>query len=69
MLSFAKNDRGIRLISSAILFLPLAAMILAMSRSSILDAAVTLGWCAFACIAFIAFLYERTEEDERDRRE
>lgn len=69
MLSFAKNDRGIRLVSSAIIFLPLASMIFSMSKSSALDAAVVLGWCVFACLAFIAFLYERTEEDEAEGKE
>jgi len=67
MLSFAKNDRGIRLISGAIIFLPMASTILAMSKSSVLDAVVALGWCVFACLALIAFLYERSEEDEKER--
>lgn len=69
MFSFAKNDRGIRLISSAIIFLPVAALVLTMSKSSVLVTAVALGWCVFACVSLIAFLYERSEEEEEENRD
>lgn len=66
MLSLAKNDRGIRLLSGAIVFLPMVALICFMSRSSALDVAFGLGWCIFAALAFIAFMYERSEEEENE---
>lgn len=62
MLSFAKNDRGLRLASAAIIFLPLTAMICSMSRSTALDTIVVISWFVFAAIALIAFMYERAEE-------
>lgn len=68
MLSLAKNDRGIRLLSCAIVFLPLVALICAMSRSGAMHAAVGLGWCVFAALALIAFMYERSEEEEEEQK-
>lgn len=64
MLSFARNECGIRLASAAIVLLPVVAMIFATSRSSSLDLVVALMYCAFAAVAFMALLLERAEENE-----
>ena len=64
MLSFARNERGIRLASAAIVLLPVVAMIVATSRSTLLDLIVGLFYCAFAAVAFMGLLLERAEEDE-----
>ncbi len=64
MLSFARNERGIRLASAAIVLLPVVTMIFATSRSSSLDLVVALMYCAFAAVAFMALLLERAEENE-----
>lgn len=47
MLSFARNERGIRLASAAIVLLPVVTMIFATSRSSSLDLVVALMCCTF----------------------
>lgn len=67
MLSFARNERGIRLASAAIVLLPVVAVIVATSRSPLLDLAVALVYCAFAAVAFMALLLERAEEEEDKR--
>lgn len=64
MLSFARNERGIRLASAAIVLLPVVAMIMATSRSTALDLLVAFLYCAFAAGAFMALLLERAEEEE-----
>ena len=64
MLSFARNERGIRLASAAIVLLPVVALIVATSRSTALDLLVALVYCAFAAVAFMALLLERAEEEE-----
>lgn len=64
MLSFARNERGIRLASAAIVLLPVVALIVANSRSAALDLLVALVYCAFAAVAFMALLLERAEEEE-----
>ncbi len=64
MLSFARNERGIRLASAAIVLLPVVTMIFATSRSASLDLVVALMYCAFTAVAFMALLLERAEENE-----
>ena len=64
MLSFARNERGIRLASAAIVLLPVVALIVANSRSTALDLLVALVYCGFAAVAFMALLLERAEEEE-----
>lgn len=63
MISFAKNERGFRLASAAILLAPIASLVIAMSRSSMVELIVGLSWGIFAAIALIAFLYEKAEEE------
>ncbi|WP_165080242.1 MULTISPECIES: hypothetical protein [unclassified Desulfovibrio] len=64
MLSFARNERGIRLASAAIVLLPVVALIVSTSRSALLDLTVALVYCAFAAVAFMGLLLERAEEEE-----
>ena len=64
MLSFARNERGIRLASAAIVLLPVVALIVANSRSTALDLLVGLVYCAFSAVAFMGLLLERAEEEE-----
>lgn len=66
MLSFARNERGIRLASSAILLLPLVALVCSHSRSQILDVILIFAYCIFASVAIIGFLYERAEEEPEE---
>ncbi len=69
MLSFARNERGVRMASAAIILLPLASLICSMSKSYMLDLVVGLTWVVFASIALIAFLYERAEEEDGSNRQ
>lgn len=64
MISMAKNERGIRLASAAILMSPIACLIFLNSHSAILDLLVFILYSVFASIALIAFLCEKAEEDE-----
>ena len=64
MLSFARNERGIRLASAAIVLLPVVAMIVATSRSELVNLMVALAYCAFVAVAFMGLLLERAEEEE-----
>ena len=64
MLSFAKNERGARLASAAIILAPIAWLVITNSRSATLDLIVGIFWCVFAAVALIAFLYENAEEED-----
>lgn len=67
MLSFAKNERGIRLASAAIILLPVVCLIFTMSRSHTLNLIVFASYLIFAAMAGIAFMYERAEEEEQNK--
>lgn len=68
MLSFARNERGIRLASAALLLLPLVSLICATSRSAVVDLAVIVPYLGFAVFALIAFLSEQAEEEDMDNK-
>lgn len=63
MLSLAKNDRGFRFASMAILLAPIAWLIIVHSRSAIVELVVGISWCVMAALGIIAFLYEKAEEE------
>lgn len=65
MLSLAKNERGIRLASAAIILLPVAFLVFSTSHSQIVNLVALLSWFAFAAVALIAFLFEKAEEDDK----
>lgn len=62
MLSFARNERGIRLVSAAVVLLPIVATIVAASRSMALDLTVAAFYGLFALGSFAALMLERAEE-------
>lgn len=64
MLSLAKNDRGFRFASMAILLAPIAWLIFVNSRSDMVDLIVGISWCIMAALGLIAFLYEKAEEED-----
>lgn len=64
MLSFAKNERGIRLLCAAQLSLPIFALVFFFSRSEIVQTLTALSWAIFSAFALIAFLFEKAEEEE-----
>ena len=68
MLSMAKNERGIRLASAAIVFLPIVFLIFCTSHSPILDLIIFVSYSIFSALALIAFLCEKAEEDEREEK-
>lgn len=68
MLSFAKNERGFRMATAAILLAPLACLVYATSRSELVNTVVALFYLAFAGVAVIAFLFEKAEEEHPDQR-
>ena len=65
MLSFAKNERGVRLASTAIILTPIAWLVISNSRSPMVDLIVGITWSVLAAVSLIAFLYEKAEEDDK----
>lgn len=68
MFDFAKNERGIRFASAAIVLLPVVAAICSTSRSMTLDLVVMLAYGLFAGMAVTAYLLERAEENSPRKR-
>lgn len=62
MFSFARNGRGVRLASAAMVLLPIVSTIVAASRSTAIDLALIATYCTFAVGAFLALMFEYAEE-------